>query len=58
MVKLTFMLKIPIMVYIQIKTVMKHGTQKMHGLGNVITELIKYSSTLICSRNRQHALKR
>ena len=56
MVKLIFMLKIPIVVYIQIKTVMKHGT--MHGLGNVITELIKYSSTLICSRNRQHALKR
>ena len=37
---------------------MNHGTQKLHELGHLMTELIKYVATTICSRNKQHALKR
>ena len=39
------------------KMLMNHDTQKLHGLGHFMTELIKYAATTICFINKYHALK-
>ena len=41
-----------------ITAAINHGTQKMHGLGHFMTELIKYLRTTICSINKYHTLER
>ena len=53
MVKLTFMSKIAIVVYIKITIAMNHDAQELHGLGHFISELIKnVTMCSICFRNK------